>query len=79
MKVLKVGDTQKAVCSECKSIKNAIFDLRDVPFSDGSGIVKNILVGVCESCDQVILTPHQSTPAIKKEYEKIIKLTTIPS
>ena len=40
MKIFKVGDTQQAVCETCKSIENATFALRDVPFSDGSGIVK---------------------------------------
>lgn len=70
MKVLKVGDKQKALCYKCKGVKNTTFNLRDVPFSDGSGIVKDILVGVCETCDQVIAIPHQSTPAIKNELEK---------
>jgi hypothetical protein len=70
MKILKVGDKQKAVCYKCKAVKNTTFYLRDVPFSDGSGIVKNILVGVCDFCDGVIITPHQSTPAIKKELDK---------
>lgn len=70
MKIFKVGDTQQAVCETCRSIKNATFALRDVPFSDGSGVVKNVLVGVCESCNHVMLTPQQSAPAIKKELEK---------
>ncbi|MBL4909527.1 MAG: hypothetical protein JKX78_05810 [Alteromonadaceae bacterium] len=69
MKIFKVGDTQQAVCESCKSIDNATFALRDVPFSDGSGIVKKVLVGVCDKCDDVILTPQQSAPAIKKQLE----------
>ncbi|GAC26076.1 hypothetical protein GMES_3801 [Paraglaciecola mesophila KMM 241] len=43
--------------------------LRDVPFSDGSGTVKNALAGVCDSCNEVVLIPHQSTPAIKKQLD----------
>ena len=67
MKIFKAGDSQKAICEYCRSLQNATFKLRDVPFSDGSGLVKNVLVGVCDKCDQVILLPHQSTPALKKQ------------
>ena len=67
MKIFKAGDSQKAICEHCGSLENATFKLRDVPFSDGSGLVKNVLVGVCDKCDQVILLPHQSTPALKKQ------------
>jgi hypothetical protein len=69
MKIFKVGDTQKAVCETCKSIESATFALRDVPFSDGHGIVKNVLVGVCDKCENVVLVPQQSAPAIKKQLE----------
>lgn len=69
MKIFKVGDTHKAICENCQSLETAIFQLRDVPFSDGSGLVKNVLVGVCDKCDEVCLLPHQSTPAVKKQFE----------
>lgn len=46
MKIFKVGDSQKAICENCRSLENATFKLRGVPFSDGSGVVKNALVGV---------------------------------
>ena len=69
MKIFKVGYTQQAVCNSCKSIETAAFDLRNVPFSDGSGIVKKVLVGVCDKCDQVVLTPQQSAPAIKRQLD----------
>ncbi len=66
MKIFKVGDSQKAACEECGSFENATFQLRDVPFSDGQGIVKNVLVGVCDKCDTFVLLPHQSSPAVKR-------------
>ncbi|WP_039987771.1 hypothetical protein [Paraglaciecola mesophila] len=69
MKIYKVGDKQKAVCESCQSLTDATFMLRDVPFSDGSGTVKNALAGVCDSCNEVVLIPHQSTPAIKKQLD----------
>tara|TARA_R110002072_G_scaffold302924_1_gene489829 strand:- start:112 stop:705 length:594 start_codon:yes stop_codon:yes gene_type:complete len=70
MKILKEGDTKKVACNVCESFQDAIFRLRDVPFSDGSGLVKNVLVGVCDKCGSVALVPHQSTPLIKKQLDK---------
>lgn len=69
MKIFKVGESQKAACNHCQSFENATFQLRDVPFSDGRGIVKNVLVGVCDKCNSVTVLPHQSTPAVKRQYE----------
>ena len=69
MKIFKVGESQKAACEKCQSFENATLELRDVPFSDGTGIVKKVLVGVCDKCDSVNVLPHQSTPAVKKQYE----------
>jgi len=69
MKILKVGDTTKVACNSCQSFQNTTFKLRDTPFSDGSGVVKNVLVGVCNKCDSVVVLPHQSTPAVKNKIE----------
>lgn len=69
MNIFKLGDTQKAICHACQSLEDAVFALRDVPFSDGSGTVKNVLVGVCSKCGEVILVPQQSAPAIKKQLD----------
>lgn len=67
MKIFKVGDKGRGVCYKCTSFVDTTYNLRDVSFSDGSGIVKNILVGVCDCCDSVVALPHQSTPAVKKQ------------
>lgn len=69
MKIFKVGDSKKAICEHCGSIQAATFKLRDVSLSDGSGVVKKVLVGVCDQCDQVCLLPHQSAPAVKAQLE----------
>lgn len=66
MKNSKEGGSHKAVCEKCKSIEKATFKFRDVPFSDNSGIAKNILVGICDKCDSVISLPHSSSVKIKK-------------
>lgn len=70
MKIYKVGDTQQAICDRCASLETATFQLRDVPFSDGSGVVKSVLVGVCDRCDGVCILPHQSTPAVRAQLER---------
>lgn len=70
MKILKVGDIGKAACDKCEAFVNTTYKLKNVPFSDNSGIVKNVLVGVCDCCDSVVALPHQSTPAVKKQLEK---------
>ena len=69
MKIFKVGESQKAACEQCKAFENATFKLRNVPLNDGSGIVKNVLVGVCDKCDSVNILPHQSTPLVKRQLE----------
>ena len=68
MKILKEGDTKKVACNTCGSFQNATFQLRD-----GSGLVKNVLVGVCGVCGSVAVVPHQSTPVIKKQLDKLRK------
>ncbi len=70
MKIYKVGDTSKAVCHTCKAAKPTTFKLRNIPFSDGEGLVKNVIAGVCDICNEVVSTPPQSTPSIKKAIEK---------
>ena len=69
MKIFKVGDSQKVICEHCGSLQTAIFKLCDVPLSDGSGTVNNVLAGVCDECGQVCLLPHQSTPAVRRQLE----------
>jgi hypothetical protein len=39
--------------------------VRDVPFFDGSGIVDDILVAVCDECNNVVAIPAQSLDAIR--------------
>ncbi len=66
MKIFLDGDKGKAICDRCGGIVDTTFQRRDVPFSDGSGLVRNLLVGLCDSCDAVVSIPAQSTPAIRR-------------
>ena len=65
-KLFAVGDKSKAICETCKDVVTTTFAIRDVPFSDGVGIAKDILVSVCDCCGEIVATPAQSTPDIKK-------------
>lgn len=66
MKLYQPGDTSKAVCPHCGKLVSTTFTYRDVPFEDGPGVVRGILVAVCDECRNVIAIPAQSTPAIRR-------------
>jgi hypothetical protein len=70
MKLYQVNDKQKAACEKCKAFVSATFKLRDVDLSDKSDTVKNVLVGVCDICNDVIVLPHQSSVLVKKTIDK---------
>jgi hypothetical protein len=64
MKLYLPGEKGRALCESDGRVLTT-FKYRDVPFSDGSGIAKRILVGVCDQCGKVVSIPPQSTPSIK--------------
>jgi hypothetical protein len=70
MRIYKENDTSRAICHHCKKLVNTTLKTRDVPFSDGSGVAKAILAGVCDICDKVVSTPQQSAPRIKEAMNK---------
>lgn len=63
-RLFREGDKSTAVCAQCGKVVSTTFVRCDVPFSDGIGSAKDILVAVCDVCDAVVATPAQSTPAI---------------
>lgn len=66
MKIYKVGDKSKAVCSFCKEMVSTTFKVKSVPLSGSKGKVRDILAGVCDRCDRVVSIPQQSVPRIKE-------------
>jgi hypothetical protein len=70
MKIVKTDDKSTAACQTCKKIADVTYRLRDVPLSDGSDVVKDVLVGVCDICDNVCVLPHQSVPKVAKTMER---------
>jgi hypothetical protein len=66
MELHKVGDKSKALCPFCKQLCTTTFEERDVPLSSGKGLVRDVLVAVCDTCDRVVAIPQQSAPRIKE-------------
>ena len=60
------GDQSRAVCPHCAILVSTTFAYRDVPFNDGKGKARHILVAVCDLCREVAAVPAQSTLAIKQ-------------
>ena len=60
------GDKSRAVCESCESVVSTTFAVRDVSFSDGVGTAKDILVAVCDLCDDVVAIPAQSVISISE-------------
>lgn len=73
MTILFEGDTGKALCEHCQAVVTTRYLRRDVPFSDGQGVARDILVGVCDGCDTVLAIPPQSTPAIREARKQQLK------
>lgn len=62
-----MNNRSRAVCFNCKKVKNTVLQKRDVPFSDGRGTVYDLDVYVCVDCGSVLATPSYATEKIKKE------------
>lgn len=68
MIIVKEGDKGQSLCEDCGKIVTYTYKVRDVPYgSDGhdEGIIFNILVGVCDECNEMIIIPHQSSPQVR--------------
>ncbi len=60
----EVGHKSRAVCESCESVVDTTFAIRDVSFNDGIGVAKDILVAVCDQCDDVVAIPSQCVTSI---------------
>ncbi len=69
MSIAKEGDTRQIVCFEC-GLTQATYLVRNVSFNEQTGVVKNLLVAVCNNCQQVVSMPKQSVVQVKAEYQK---------
>lgn len=57
MKLYLQGDRGKALCEHCQQVVGITYTRRDVPFSDGNGQAREILVGVCDQCATTVAIP----------------------
>lgn len=67
-----IKEKGKGICNSC-GVTTTTYLLRDIDFSDKSEKVKDIFVGVCDTCNEIISIPAQSTAKIKAEYNKTRK------
>lgn len=70
----QAGDKSTAICSRCGELVDTIFVRRDVRFSDGNGPTNDILVAVCDVCDDVVAVPAQSTLAIRETRQRVLSV-----
>lgn len=64
-KIWQAGDKSQAICQWC-GFTSTTFSWRDVNVGERSTV--NVLVAVCDVCDDVVATPPQSTKAIHAAY-----------
>jgi hypothetical protein len=73
MKILKHGDRLEAICERCEDLVSGTYRYREVPLKKTGVRVHDILVGVCDACDEIISIPAQSTPKLKDARERQIE------
>lgn len=61
MTCYKVGDSVNAICEHCEKIVKATFEIRDVPLSNSDSVVKDVLVGICDCCNQICVITHYAS------------------
>ncbi len=67
MKILKGGDKGEAICDACSRRVTTTYEYRSVHLDRSDVDVDDVLVGVCDRCDQIVSIPSQSTPKLKEE------------
>lgn len=66
MRILREGDRGRAICPNCDGRVEIRYEYRTVHLEESDLDVENVLVGVCEECDEVVSIPAQSTPKLKQ-------------
>lgn len=66
MKIFKLGEKSKGVCSCCKKLVSTTFKLCSIPLSSKKENVDDVLAAACDICGAVVSIPQQSAPRIKE-------------
>ena len=56
---------ETAACHTCEAFMCITYVHRDVPLNDDSGVIKDVLVGICDVCGSVCSLPSTSTPKVQ--------------
>lgn len=72
MEIFKEGDKSKAICQHCKRITATTFSVRTTQIQDGKKFLRvpDVLVSVCDTCDNVAAVPQQSFAAVAEVKKK---------
>jgi hypothetical protein len=73
MRLLRAGDTGRAICPHCKGMRDLVYVYRSVYLTGTKVSVPNVLVGACQTCDRTIVLPAQSTPRIAEARERVVR------
>ncbi len=63
---LKIGDTSEAICKTCHQLSHTTYKIRDLEYNGGKASIRNVLVGVCDTCGEIISVPSQTSRLIPK-------------
>lgn len=66
MNFYNIGDRSRALCEACDRLVETVFDLQDIPLSDGSKVVKGVLVSSCVECGRHCGLPQQSLSLVQE-------------
>lgn len=69
--MFREGDLSEAICYTCHGWREERFEYRTIRLKKSKVDVKDVLVGVCTTCDSTVTVPHQSTPKIKEARESV--------
>lgn len=77
MRIFKEGDKSRALCSHCKKQVSTTFQVKTTTIKDGgdSYRVPDVLVSVCDICEDVVSVPQQSFAAVAEVRKKAEKET----
>lgn len=73
MRILKEGDKATGLCESCKTRVPMTYQYGSVYLEKSKVDVSNVLVGVCDVCDETVSIPAQSFPRLKEAREKAEK------
>lgn len=66
------GGKSVSTCKRCLKAVSTTFGFRDVTLSHTAWVVKDILVGICDECGDVVSVPYPTVSKIKEQIGKII-------